>query len=61
MAITFHLMKIQHMLLGYKSFDHMINNVYNLKIRKITLINYTTAFLDYIHQFSGSLYGVDSR
>ena len=41
--------------------DHMINGIYNLRIKEVILIGYNTTLLDYGHQLIWSLHAVDSR
>ena len=42
-------------------FDHIINEIYNLRIEDVILISDSTILLDYIYQFMWSLHAVDSR
>ena len=43
------------------SIDHIISEIYNLRIGEVTLIGDNTTLLDYRHQFMGSLHAMDSR
>ena len=43
------------------SVDHIIIEIYNLRIWKVILIGDKTTLLDYGHQFIGSLHVVDSK
>ena len=42
------------------SIDHIIDEIYNSRIKDVILIDDITTLLDYKHQFMGSLYAVDS-
>ena len=43
------------------SIDHIISEICNSRIGDVILIGNNTMFLDYGHQFMGSLHAVDSR
>ena len=42
------------------SIDHIISEIFNLRIEKVILIGNNTILLEYKHQFIGSLHVVDS-
>ena len=41
--------------------DHIIGEIYNLRIGEVILIGDSTTLLDYGHQFIRNLHAVDSR
>ena len=43
------------------SIDHIISEIYNLRIEELILIGDSTILLDYRHRFMRSLHVVDSK